>query len=254
MERKIFRGIGAVIAAVETDLRITVVPRMRYADPTDFDPARRIRIDLGRTPLRATSWSDVEIDDRGVDASGNLLGSAMSVAQLTGYHITSLGGYVGPGLPDDLARGPFVGAVFLEDSIFARNRTKVDLPEAPWPTSGLRSYQLTTIAYSDAPGNETYRKRRYVGFHARLMQWRTTGRIASVELVDLTGKALGPWDFDLGAASDCDPDPPVAAGESSLGPSSAAGDEGALFVELGRVAQFEKDGNTGPKIPIGLGA
>ena len=70
-----------------------------------------------------------------------------------------------------------------------------------------------------------------------------------VDDVDLTGAAMGTWDFDLGDPADCDPDPPVAAGESALRPESQPGAEGALFVELHRVARFQ---GTGPKLPIGL--
>lgn len=253
MERKIFRGIGAVIVAVESDVRFTVVPKMLYSESTDFSPERHIAIDLSRTPSRAARWTDVEIDDRGIDANGNFLGSAMSPAQLSGYHVTTLGGYMGAGLPDDLLRGPFVGAVFLEDSVFIRNRGKIGQAQA-WPTSGLRSYQLTTIAYSDAPTNELYRKCRYAGFHGRLVKW-VTPRIASVMLYDLAGSPLGrTWDFDLGAPEQCDPDPPVAAGESALSTASKPDHQGAIFVNLRHLPRIDGDGNTGPKIPIGLGA
>jgi subtilisin family serine protease len=249
MERKIFRGVGAVIATVATDHRFTVVGRMRGIDATDFSADRRIEIDLNATPSRAASWSNVLLDDRGIDSRGNFLGSAMSPSQLTGFHVTSLGGYVGSEAPEDLSRGPFVGAVYLEDAYFRQNRAKLDPPEDPWPTSGLRTYQLTTIAYSDNPANETYRKRRYAGFHGRLKQWKA-GAIASVELIDTTGAAIGTWDFDLGNSEHCDPDPPVAHGESALRPTSAVNDEGAVFVELHRVAEIV---GTGPKLPIGLG-
>jgi hypothetical protein len=84
------------------------------------------------------------------------------------------------------------------------------------------------------------------------VQWKT-GSVASIELVDLTGTALGTWDFDLSAPAHCDPDPPVAAGESALRPGAQPGAEGALFVELRCIAEFRLEG-TGPKLPIGLGA
>ena len=248
MERKVFRGIGAVIAAVETDRRFNVVARMRAMDPTNFRADRHIPIDLDRTPTRATSWRDVQIDDRGIDERGEFLGSAMFPTYLTGYHITTLGGYLGPRATEDLARGPLAGAVFLEDSYFNQHRAKIDPDDDRWPTSGLRSYQLTTIAYSDTDANNGCRKRRYAGFHARLLQWRS-GSVGTIELVDLTGATMGTWDFDLGDPEQCDPNPPVAAGESALRPDSKPGSEGALFVELHRVARFQ---GTGPKLPIGL--
>lgn len=246
MERKIFRGIGAVIACVETDRKFTVVPRMRYEDPTDFSAARQIPIDLNRTPSRAASWADVQLDDRGVGRDGKFLGCAMSLAALTGYHITSLGGYLGTQLSDDLALGPFVGAVFLEEAMFDLHRKKIDRPGAAWPTSGLRSYQLTTIAYSGAQQNGDVRLRRYVGFHARLK--RRLGSAVVVELFDLTGKVFRTWDGDLLATADCDAVPPIMGDERALGPTSAINEEGAIYLELGHVAQFD----SGPKIPIGL--
>jgi len=248
MKRKIFRGIGAVITAVQTDRRFSVVPRMRHVDATDFSAARHIPIDLDRTPSRAANWGDVEVDDRGIDARGEFLGCAMSPSQLTGYHVTSLGGYLGPGWAEDLARGPFLGAVFLEDGFFERYRAVIDPPDDPWPTGKLRTYQLTTIAYADAAENEVYRKRRYAGFHGRLIQWKSPS-IASVQLFDLTGAPNGPWDFDLASPEHCDPDPPTATGESALRTDSPAGAEGAIFVNLNRVAEI---GGTGPKLPIGL--
>jgi hypothetical protein len=247
MERKIFRGVGAVIAVVETDRRFTVVPRMRFSDPTDFSATRQIPIDLDRTPRRAESWGDVEIDDRGIDVKGDFLGCAMAPSQLTGYHVTSLGGYTGVGAPDDLARGPFIGAVFLEDTVFERNRTKIDLPGERWPTAGLRGYQLTTLTYSNSPENGPFRARRYAGFHGRLK--RISASIANVELVDLTGAAIITEDFDLGSPEHCDPNPPLAPGETALRGDSSVGSEGAIFVELGFIARI---GGSGPKLPIGL--
>lgn len=246
MERKIFRGIGAVIAAVESDRRFKVVPRMRYADETNFSATRHIPIDLDRTPSRAASWSDVEVDDRGIKADGSFLGCAMSPVQLTGYHVTTLGGYVGVRAPDDLARGPFVGAVFLEDAVFARHRAKIDQPE-PWPTSGLRGYQLTTIAYSEAEQNGALRGRRYAGFHGRVTE--VAGSRAKVALIGLTGNAIVTTDLELGSPEHCDPDPPLADGEQALRSGARIGDEGAMFIELAHLAS---SGGSGPKIPIGL--
>jgi len=245
MERKIFRGIGAVITSVETDRKFTVVARMRDEDDNDFSAARRIPIDLDRTPIRSASWNDIEIDDRGIRPDGAFLGCARSAAALTGYHITSLGGYQAPNLPDDLALGPFVGAVYLEQAMFDRHRSKIDRGVVAWPTPQLRSYQLTTIAYSRAPENGEARLRRYVGLHARLK--RRVGSAVVVELYDFTGKVFRTWDGDLRDAADCDPNPPVAAGERALAASSEVGDEGAIYLELGHAARFD-----GPKIPIGL--
>lgn len=248
MERKVFHGVGAVIVSVASDRKFEIVPRMKWSDPTDFDTKRRIPIDLDRCPSKVASWSEIEVDDRGIDLHGEPLGSAMHPAQLPGYQITSLGGYRGKELPDDIARGPLVGAVYLESSFFERHRAKVSPPDNPWPTGQRKACQLTTVSYSADPSNGERRNRRYAGFLGRLEA--VTGSTATVELVGLNGNLLRTADFDLKSVDHCDPDPPLSPGETALRLDSRIGSEGTVFVELRRIAQLElSDG----KIPIGLG-
>lgn len=249
MERKVFRGIGAVIASIASDRRFDIVARMKWSEPTSFDVSRRIPIDLDRCPSKAASWSEIEVDDRGVDAQGEPLGTAMHPAQLPGHQVTALGGYRGKDLPDDLARGPFVGGIYLEDAFFDRHRSKIDRPGDPWPTGGRTPCQLTTVAYSGHPSNGARGNRRYAGFLGRLEA--ITGSTATVEILDIENNVLGTWSFELGSADHCDPDPPLWPGETLLRLDSQIGAVGTLFIELRRLAQL---GIGDGKIPIGLGA
>jgi len=246
IERKVFHGIGAVIASVESDRVFEIAPKVLWVPPADFSSDKRIRIDLDKCPSKVGSWSNIEIDDRGVDASGEFLGSAMCPTQLHGFHVTSLGGYGGKGA--DLVRGPFVGAVYLEEAFFESHRTRIDPPGDPWPTQGFTPCQMTTVAYSDHSDNGSRRNKRYAGFLGRVTA--RSGAIALIELLDLRSEYSQPYGFDLSSPAHCDPDPPLSPGESALGPDSAVGATGALFVELRYAAQLAMES---PKLPIGLG-
>lgn len=248
IERKVFRGIGAVIAAVESDQVFEIAPKVLWKPPTDFSASKRIRIDLDKSPSKA-AWSDVEVDDRGVGADGDFLGTAMCPTQLIGFHVTSLGGYRGKGEPPDLKRSPFVGAVYLEDAFFDRHRAKIDPPGDPWPTQGFLPCQMTTVAYSDSADNGDRRSRRYAGFLGQ-MTTRAGSRV-TVKLRDLGGEYTQPYDFDLSSADHCDPDPPLTAADKALlRPDSPLDEDRALFVELRYATQLGLDSS---KLPIGLG-
>ena len=249
MERKIFRGIGAVIAAVESDRKFEVAVKMSHNDATDFSPSKRIKIDLDRTPSRAASWSEIEVDDRGVDASGAFLGGAMRPADLGGFHVTTLGGYLGPGAPDDLARGCFVGSVFLEESYFEKHRAKIEAGGSPWPSQGVRSYQLMTVAYSENQFNGASRGKRYAGLRGQLTSIKDG--LAVIEVFDLSANSQGQLEVNLRSADHVDiTPPPLPAGEALLTVSSPVGAFGAVFVELTRIAAH---GLVGSKLPHGLG-
>lgn len=249
MERKVFRGVGAVIVAVESDRKFDVVVKMSHNDATDFNPGKRIPIDLDKSPSKVASWNEIEVDDRGIDATGAFLGGAMRPADLRGFHVTTLGGYLGPSSPDDLARGCFVGSVFLEETFFEKQRAKIDVNGNPWPTQGVRSYQLMTVAYSDNQFNGASRGKRYAGMRGKLKSL-TDGR-ATIELFDLMGGSLGDCQVELRSANDVDiTPPPLPAGESVLTVNSPVGSFGAVFLALGTLAGLI--GPT-PKLPLALG-
>jgi hypothetical protein len=251
MERKVFRGVGVMIVNPITHRRFHVVAKSTPSQVINFDPARFFEVNLDQTPSRAASWSDVNVDDRGIDPRRMPLAGGPCVGLLTGYHVTSIGGYVAPDRPDDLIQGCFVGAVYLEDGYFQRVRDKIDLPGDPWPGDGRKPHQLTTISYSDHMDNGAQRKLRYAGFDARVVQ-RLGGSRLRVEMLGALDRApVAQLDLDLASPAHCDPDPPVSPGEPALTADAAQGSCGALFVELGQLALC---GVENPKLPIGLGA
>lgn len=250
VERKVFRGVGAVIASVETDRKFEIAPKLVWPGPTDFQRSKRIPIDLDRCPSKVGRWSDIQVDDRGVDEQGEFLGSALCPSQLVGYHVTNLGGYAGPGLPEYLSRGPFVGAVYLENAFFEEHRSKIDLPGNAWPTTGVKPCQTTTVAYSNSADNGARRNKRYAGFLGRLTKVTAGSSLVTVELLRLDNKPFEPYDFDLSSADHCDPDPPLSAGETLLRVDSPVPAIGTIFVELRYIAQLR--GIDNPKLPIGM--
>lgn len=247
MERKIFRGVGAVIARPVDHRKFYVVTKITATQTVSFESDRYIEIDLGLTPSQAP-WHQVKIDDRGIDRERRPLAGGTTSALLNGYHVTSIGGYVGPGRPDDLSRGCFVGGVYLEDSYFEEMRDRIDLPGNPWPGDGRKTYQLTTIAYSDHSTNGLRRGLRYVGFHGSVRE-RLTGTSRLVELRNIYDHPFRELELDLEAPAHCEADPPLAPGEVALTTDTKPGTCGAIFVELGHVAALALEN---PKLPIGL--
>jgi len=249
MERKVFRGVGVVIAGAITHRKFNVVAKIAASQVVDLDRARHFEVDLDRTPSRAASWADVMVDDRGIDRDRRPLAGAPCTGLLTGYHVTNIGGHVAADRPDDLVQGCFVGGVYLEDSYFEAVRSRIDLDGNPWPCGGRRPHQLTTVAYSNHPGNGPRCGMRYAGFDARVVQRLGGSRLRLALHGIFDGPPLGELELDLAAPAHCDPDPPLAPGEPPLSPGSQAGDSGAVFVELGQLAihQFEN-----PKLPVGL--
>jgi len=249
MKRKVFRGLGVVIANPITHRRFHVVAKVAASQIISFDRDRQFEVDLDRTPSRAASWSDVRIDDRGIDRERKPLAGGPCTGLMSGFHVTSIGGYVGPGRPDDLVQGCFVGGVYLEDEYFQQVRHKIDIDGNPWPGDGRKPHQLTTIAYADHPANGEHRGRRYAGFEARVNQRLGGTRLRVVLFGAIDDAPLGELDLDLASPAHCDGDPPVAAGEPVLSVESHTGSRGALFVELGELARY---GVENPKIPLGL--
>lgn len=251
MERKVFRGVGVVITNVISHRKFEVVAKVTSSQVISFDRDRRFEIDLDRSPSTATAWSDVRVDDRGIDRERRPLAGGPCTGLLTGYHITNIGGHVGADRPDDLLQGCFVGGAYLEDGYFAQIRHKIDLDGNPWPCDGRRPYQLTTISYSNSPVNGTRRGLRYAGFEARVKRRLGPGQL-QVELLGVhDGAPLGDLDLDLTSPRSCEAEPPLAAGEVALTADSKEGARGAVFVELGQLAQrpFEN-----PKLPLALGS
>lgn len=251
MERKVFRGVGVMIANAITHRRFNVVAKVAASQVVEFDRERFFEVDLDRTPSSASSWAEVQIDDRGIDRDRKPLAGGPCTGLLTGYHITNIGGYVANDRPDDLLQGCFVGGVYIENEYFETIRAKIDLASNPWPCDGRRPYQLTTITYSDHPDNGARRGLRYAGFEAKVKQRLSDNRLR-LELLGIFGDAsLGDIDLDLGAPEHCDDCPPIASGETALSAQSKQGDRGAVFVELGQLAVHAIEN---PKLPIGLGA
>lgn len=251
MERKVFRGVGVMIVNPITHCRFHVVAKITPSQVIRFDPGRCFEVDLDQTPGKAAAWSDVTVDDRGIDPRRMPLAGGPCVGLLTGYQVTSIGGYVAPDRPDDLVQGCFVGAAYLEDGYFQRVRDRIDLPGEPWPGNGRKPHQLTTISYSDRADNGAQRRLRYAGFEARVVQ-RLGGSQLRVELLGALDRVpVGQLDLDLASPAHCDPAPPVAPGEPVLTADAAQGSQGAVFVELGQLALHAVEN---PKLPIGLGA
>lgn len=251
MERKVFRGVGVVIANPITHRKFEVVAKVAASQVVEFDRKRYFEVDLDRTPSRAASWADVTVDDRGIDRDRKPLPGGPCTGLLTGYHVTNVGGYVGAGRPDDLFQGCFVGGAYLESNYFEAIRSRIDLADDPWPCDGRKPYQLTTVAYSTHPDNAARRGLRYAGFEGRVKQ-ALGGARRRIELFGIfDGPPIGELELDLESASHVDPDPPVEPGEVPLSARSRIGDRGPVFVELGQLAihQFEN-----PKLPVGLEA
>jgi hypothetical protein len=242
MERKVFHGFAAVVVQASSHRKLKIVWWADAARPPDLDPSKHIDVDLDASPAGLPgNWAAVEVDDRGIDAQRKPLRAEMSLLQLSGYHVTSLGG----GKADGLPRGCMAGVVYLEESRLKAAVTAGKI--GAWPPASLQPYQLTTVAYSTDPTNGPRAGRRYAGFHGKLK--RASGTFMLVEIPRQNAPALGPFWFDLSSADDCDYDPPWSG--PRLQTSSAPGDEGALFLELQRVAAHRLEN---PKIPIGLGA
>src|SRR5262245_46870735 len=140
MQRKVFRGVGAMVVNPFTDRRFLIITKISV-ERFEFLPHRMIEVDLGLTPSR-TDWQHVRVDDRGISADRVPLATAACVSLLEGFHVTSIGGPLGPSR-DDLARGCLVGGVYLEDDYFQSVRDRIDLPTNPWPCDDRATYQLT---------------------------------------------------------------------------------------------------------------
>lgn len=250
MQRTMFRGVGVLVVNPITHRKFNVVAKITPSQVVSFDRDRWIEVDLDRMPSTAASWSEVMVDDRGIDRDRKPLAGGPCVGLLTGYHVTSIGGYVAPGRPDDLMQGCFVGAAYLEDDYFQGVRSKIDLPGNPWPGDGRRAYQLTTIHYSDDPSNGACRNLRYAGFDARVKQRLGAARLRVELLGAHDGTPVGELDLDLGSPAHCDASPPLAPGDTALSAESREGSTGAIFVELGQLAAHDVEN---PKLPIGLG-
>ncbi len=257
MERKVFRGIGAVIASVTDDYAFkvfAVVDGKRKVDYTRID--RLIEVDLRLTPGLAPQWADVRFDDRGITASGAPQPVAMSPKELKGFAITSLStGPFGQGLGPQLERGCYVGGVYVEDTHFNGLLGRInDDPNDPWPSAGWARYELTTIHYSSNAINGALVGKRYAGVHGLIR--RRSGTFAQIELLKIGRRGpqppdfevLGTWWFDQSSPDECEPAPPND-GEPLLDVNSPVGAEGGIYLELGLLAAL---GASGPKIPKGL--
>ncbi|HEY0987880.1 MAG TPA: hypothetical protein VGD80_12540 [Kofleriaceae bacterium] len=236
-----------MIVQPSTHRRFHVATKITDPQDLDFHPRRTIEVDLGRTPSR-TAWGHVRVDDRGIDAKRVPLPGGPCVAQLTGFHVTSIGGYLAVD-SDDLVRGCLVGGVYFEDEYFEQVRDRIDVAGNPWPSDGRKTYQLTSISYSSAAENGPRKSLRYHGFEARLAALRA-GTTRRVELFDIYGLTLGEHDLDFGDPLHVDDAPQLAASERALTAASLQDDRGAIYIELARLAELAI---SNPKLPIGLG-
>jgi hypothetical protein len=248
-ELKVFHGVGAVIARVTSHTKFSAFAIISPNETVDFSQtARLFEVDLRATPgnVGTTEWSKVKFDDRGVTRDDQELPPQLDVISLP-LGITTLGS----GGLEDLERGRFVGAVYIEhDHYNAIYGDAIAIPSnpTPWPGDYYKRFQVTSVAYS-ASGTDPRAGKRYHGFRGIVRG--VVGRLIQVEFPQRDGSVLGPWWFNLDAADECDSDPPPAAldGEPSIAAGPVAGQEGAFFIALPHAAGLSL---SGPKLPIGL--
>jgi hypothetical protein len=260
-EFKVFHGVGAIIAQVSSSTTFSVFTIIDK-EHVDFSASdRRLEVDLKATPLNVgkpgavTAFSDVKFDDRGMDELGNPLPDSLSGVSVN-LGITT----IGVGESDNLRRGAFVGALYIEHDLFHEiKRTKIDVAGKPaWPgIAGYKLYEMTSIAYSKNATNGRRAQMRYHGFQAEVVNAGGTdakGRpTIGVEFRhERAVKKQGPFFFTLNEPDQYDLDPPADAlgGASSIAANPTIGSHGALFVALPLAGQLVL---SGPKLPIGQG-
>jgi hypothetical protein len=211
--RTLFVSTGAFLGRVLGETRCA----FWLDEPTehDFDPARLIEIDLGRTPNAAIAgdipWDAVEVDDCFTGPTGNLSGST-----------------IGPRWPEL----QMAGAIAVEQGFLERLPPTLR-PESPPAYSGGRDYEHESVLYwphvDDARAG-----RRYQGHHAVIIEER--GSLARVDVYppgasdSPTAKPVAMW-LDLASHEQCDAGPRSL---TRIGVGSGP-KEGALFLISGSI-------------------
>lgn len=257
MERKVFLGIGAVVVRylgrsdtnAATD-RCLVVADLSMSQRTDYDdPSRWILVDLSRK--LSGGWADAEYDDRGLTGSGDFVQPGVDPisSPVFGFRGTSLG--------DTWPAGASFGGLYVERSLFARLRDRIETRDHAWPPPGFDPGELTTVAYGEEEMDPAA-FRRYLGIRARVVS--VAGRVLTVQRLvpgNATLDASEPaFSVDLDDPAQCDATVPVdalGAGQpplALLADATPVGGVGVVFVEM-KYAYTQQI--SGPKIPFWMG-
>lgn len=257
-----FRAVGAVITKyLDRDAcRVAAVLKVSQLLALS-DESRWLTLDFNRTPSRASKWSEVWFDDRGVQADGTPAPTELSPLTLTCFAATSIGPLL------NLPRGQYLGAVYIADAKFQEwwpmikdPRIDPSKPETPWKPKGWFHYELTTVAEEGDSGG----KRRYAGFEARVESLvdATKAKVSFFSPSDrATPLVTEELDFaDPGqCAPDIAPDPidPAQPGKLEDMLRREVGARGGIYLNLRFAAAIaDPSGQSilrGPKLPIGMG-
>lgn len=243
-EFKSFRGVGAAITQItkspgsEFSAKVALFSKHSSMILTDSLP-----IDYRESDCMGTApWDKAIYDARGIDKTGKPFPGMLSpTIELDCYGLTSLGPL------EALPYGQYVGAVFLEDSHFTKLSTNGHFSGSEWEAVSVPSYRYRSIVYSpDSGKNGVYAGRRYIGFHAIVVEQRPKSLIVKI-FGNPNAKHI---EFVLDDPLHCSPDGPLGGGETLLKLTNVTDDEGALYVEQRRAADL---GLRGPKLPTGMG-
>lgn len=264
IQRKIFRGVGAVVVSIKGKTKCGILTILHVQQQMDFSKLP-LEIDLNLSPDEANAgncaWDAVIVDDRGVYKDGTPLPPVFDTATLTEYGVTT----IGPEWP----RGASFGGVYLENSFFvSKFKEHIEVspsqPLCTWPSDNYRTYELMTVAYSKSPANGPRRSLRYGGVRARI-QGMSAGGKALVNIFRAgSDESLGIHELDLDNPAAIDltvpplddlslpPFDPKDPRQSLL--ENTLGSEGGVFIELGVLASLTPPvQRPGPKLPIGMG-
>lgn len=252
LEKRLFVGVGAFTTAYDSVKKL--VTFASSSDPTPNKPidfTKVVTVDLSKTPNKVASpWpaGAIELDDRGVDATGITL-------SVIPYPNGILASTIAPDSPNN---GGLSGTVYLEYSRF-----KNEYKNTPWPPTGYREHELTTIAYSAHVNNGTKALERFVGFHARMEDTGTTGTHRLLKLTvfgqgELAEERARIW-VDYDDPNECDNAPLTdianAPAYPLLTPGSPAKTTGAVYLNMKFAARFisREYAMRGPKLPVNMG-
>jgi hypothetical protein len=220
MAKIVFHAFSAYVGTVTGKSTCSFWTDDPASPPINWNAGSLVPIDLSRTPSAARAsgnWANVDVDD----------------------HVIN-GGFttIGPLFPG----GTMIGAAWLSEDFMNRNNLKAKKP------GHAHDHELIAIAYD---GDKQLGNRRFQGFHARV--GNTQGALTRVEVwtagTGRSGNPVGAYLLDLNAVAH-----PVAAGASVVGPASAPGHEGALFLDTAMKNTYTPmGGGTGPKVPPATG-
>ncbi len=243
LERRIFRGVSAVVA------RLRGVANTQYADLAailaldpkhDWSNGATFPVDL--TNLKQVSLLDRIVDDVGLDTAGQPLKPDFKIGD--GPTVTT----IGPWWP----KNRFAGAVFLLEREFILYRSHIEEKEQ-WPTSEkkYKAEQFVTLRYPRAVGSDV----RYMGFTVQVTEGTT--------IADYKVKFRLPGTDSFSQPTLLDPRSVDGSVEQTLLGSDAISNvlpvtnatlnvDYAVFVELGYVATslWRQYGLATPKLPF----